>query len=208
MRLRLATLLMMSAAAGLYAGVGTGCDPYAPELPDQPFFCASGTPRCPSGYVCDDSPTLIKPTCKRASGGGSDGGPSTDGMVATSCDGPPDRDFEPNDSTAAAIQLPAQHYVVDSVGICSQDDADMYWAMLTGGQHLTLRLDFTHTAGDLTLAVLDNAASQLRFSDGSSMSNNFESIDITNIPGGKYYFKIKGKDPGVRNTYTLTLDVQ
>ncbi|MCC6999181.1 MAG: PPC domain-containing protein [Deltaproteobacteria bacterium] len=148
-----------------------------------------------------------------------DAAPSQDATIDTSvpdggadagvsCVGPPDRDFEPNDSTAAAVQLPPQHYVVDFVGICSQDDADIYWAMLTGGQRLTLRLDFAHIAGDLTLAVLDNASSQLRFSDGSSTTDNFESIDITNIPGGKYYFKVKGKDPGVRNTYTLTLDVQ
>jgi len=206
MRLRFVTVcvLLGSTAFGLALGA-SGCDPYSPELIDVPFACASKEPRCPNGFECDTDPTQPKQMCKRKGGVSSDGG-GPDAAPATSCDGPPDRDFEPNESTAAAIQLPSSHYVVNMVGICDQDDADMYWLNINNGQRLVLRLDFTHTAGDLTLTLLSSSAQQLRFSDASSVSNNFESIDFPVSVTDKYYIKVKGKDPAVRNTYVLTVD--
>jgi Bacterial pre-peptidase C-terminal domain len=206
MRLRFQALLLLTAAVGFYASAG--CDPYNPSLPSEPFICASTEPKCPNGYMCDNGSGRVTPTCVKIGGSTIDSGVGSDSTVATSCDGPPDRDFEPNETTSAAIQLPTvPHYVVPAVGICSADDADMYWLMLVTGSHLLFRADFTHTAGDLTLALLNENASQVRFSDASSSTNNFESIDVTNIPGGKYYIRVKGKDPAVRNTYTLTIDV-
>ena len=89
-------------------------------------------------------------------------------------------------------------------------DADFYFVMLNSGDRISARADFPHTNGDLTLALLDQNGAQLRFSDASSATQNFESIDITS-PGvtvsGKYYIKVTGKDPSARNTYTLTVQV-
>ena len=48
------------------------CSPYDPTLPAQPFLCGSAEPKCPDGYTCVSSGTLM--VCASTAPGAFDGG--------------------------------------------------------------------------------------------------------------------------------------
>jgi hypothetical protein len=58
-----AALLLSASLAGLAA-----CTPYAPDLPEEPFYCGSGA-LCPDGYACVGEGSNA--VCAERAGGGS-----------------------------------------------------------------------------------------------------------------------------------------
>lgn len=135
-------------------------------------------------------------------GGGGDGGGT--------CAGPPDRDLEPNNGPTGASPIPTQaSFRLPNLGICSSGDVNYFTLTVGAGAHINARIEFSHSAGDLNLALLDAAATQLSFSDSSSaaMTPALETVDPRGLGAGKYYLRVQGKDAQTMSPYTLVVTV-
>src|SRR5688572_12730478 len=114
------------ATAGL--AFAAGCNPYNPELSDEPFRCGTSDPQCPDGYVCDERSPEEK-ICVR-----SDLIDDTDASVdegpdaAFFCNN--DTQLEPNETINAATQIPipdnGRDYELQALAICPDIDVDVF----------------------------------------------------------------------------------
>jgi len=181
--------------------------------------CVLALTACASGG--DDRSDAGPPEVDAALG---DGGAGTDGRASDgatvdgsggdggggSCAGPPDRDLEPNNGPTGASPIPTQaSFRLPNLGICSSGDVDYFTLTVGAGAHINARIEFSHAAGDLNLALLDAAATQLVFSDNSSaaMTPALETVDRTGLGAGKYYLRVQGKDAQTLSPYTLVVTV-
>jgi len=149
------------------------------------------------------------PDGRAADGATVDGSGGGDGGAGT-CAGPPDRDLEPNNGPTGASPIPTQaSFRLPTLGICSSGDVDYFTLTVGAGAHINARIEFSHAAGDLNLALLDAAATQLVFSDNSSaaMTPALETVDRTGLGAGKYYLRVQGKDAQTLSPYTLVVTV-
>ncbi len=95
---------------------------------------------------------------------------------------------EPNDTQAAAV---AASGTVTDLRICAADED--WFSSAAGG---TVRIEFTHSNGDLDLEAYDASGSKV----GSSTSTN-DSEEVTVPAGGSV--RVFGYN-GAKNSYTLT----
>ncbi len=181
--------------------------------------CVLALAACASGG--DDRSDAAPPEVDAALGdGGGDGGRTPDGALVDgsaggdggggTCAGPPDRDLEPNNGPTGASPIPTQaNFRLPNLGICSNGDVDYFTLTVGAGAHINARIEFSHSAGDLNLALLDSAATQLSFSDSSSaaMTPALETVDRTGLAAGKYYLRVQGKDAQTLSPYTLVVTV-
>lgn len=111
-----------------------------------------------------------------------------------------DDGFENNDSTSAAALLVDGSYT--DLEICGVGDPDYYRVDLAAGQTLTVTLDFTHSAGDIDLALYQGAT-RVGLSEGTT---NSEQLSWTASTATTLTVHVYGYD-GAENAYDLTVDV-
>ncbi|MBE7451410.1 MAG: hypothetical protein HS111_21685 [Kofleriaceae bacterium] len=131
---------------------------------------------CPQRAVAQDevAPVEVTPYCERTSGGG---GACTDA-------------YEANDSRAAARAIAAGTHA--DLRICA---ADRDWFSTSTAR--TVRITFSHAAGDLDLAAYDASGARVATSQGTG-----DSEQVTVPAGGT--FEVYGYN-GATGGYTLTV---
>ncbi len=116
---------------------------------------------------------------------------------------PADR-YEANNSLAAATNLgtTSGQEVLSSLTIHSRDDRDYYKFTIPskGVSGNFVRIDFTHSAGDLDMKLLNAAGDTLATSSGTT---NREEISLSGRAAGTYIIHVYGYD-GARGNYSLT----
>jgi len=105
--------------AALFVLALVACNPYDPQLGDEPFRCGTDEPRCPDGYVPrEDTPTYC--VCVRGALAGDAG------VYLCSGDGP----HEPNETTEKATVTPIgplnDTYEYPNGALCPASDVDTY----------------------------------------------------------------------------------
>lgn len=158
----------------LFASVA-GC--FSPTIPSGSFRCANDAPFCPEGQTCVNK-LCIDPSKADASladmvgadvapdmGKGApdlmgvekpDGTTCTDGLF----EGPTG-----NGSFANAYEITAPGNV-SPLQICWSDDVDYYKYTLDMGERLSVRVDFSHAAGDLDAVLYDALNAQVDIAQG------------------------------------------
>ena len=86
----------------------------------------------------------------------------------------------------------------------ANDDYFRFYMPATGGNADELRIDFPNAAGNLELALLNNAGSTLATS--SSSSRSFERIALKDFPAGWYYGRVYGVSGATSPGYALTVN--
>lgn len=111
-----------------------------------------------------------------------------------------DDDLEENDDFAQALALLPGSYA--GLQVCGGDD-DFYALTLAAGNTLEVSALFSHTAGNLDLALYDAEGNLLALSD--SLSDN-EQLSYLAPPAGEYILHVYGLE-GAINGYALTTSV-
>ncbi len=91
-------------------------------------------------------------------------------------------------------------------GLIEENDADWYLFTLPqlGGIGDEVRIDFTHSSGDLDITLYD--ADDTSFIDSSLTVTDNESISLAGLTQGDYLIEVEGYD-GATNDYQLIVDV-
>ncbi len=112
--------------------------------------------------------------------------------------------LEPNDS--AGQRKPVAPGGVTDLGLCINDNEDFYGLTLSEGQSATVRLDFVHAEGDLTLYILriggEDASDAYRI---SSTTNDFEEATWTAQTNATYTILVRGDVK--LSEYSMTITV-
>jgi subtilisin-like proprotein convertase family protein len=108
-----------------------------------------------------------------------------------------DDSFDVNDSRATAKPIAAGSYS----GLMCNDD-DWYKIELASAGSISVRIDFTHSAGDLDM-TLEGPSGMIAKSEGTS---NQESVAGSNLPAGVYFVHVYGYN-GARGGYAMTVNV-
>ena len=111
-------------------------------------------------------------------------------------------DYEPNNSLAAASQIPLPFFSQD-LNLDNHFEVDYYQLFVpvkTGGP-LHVLLTFEHARGDLKLEVL-NGSGQVLASSDTMTDNEFVSVSVK---GGTHYIRVSGKPHDECNRYGLSV---
>lgn len=202
------TLALLTTATALLLG---GC--YNPDLGETPFRCAADDPQCPGGYICHQG---ICVTSIPPDQGIPDRKLLDDSQILPSKEGPvfldwaltkpagtcADADSEPNNNALDATDLPQG--LSTGWEICYRGDVDQFKYQLKKGESLTVKVDFTHSNGDLDAVIFDPDG----FEAGNSRSTTSnEEIKIVAQQTGYYIIGIWGFNFDT-NTYDLEVTVQ
>jgi hypothetical protein len=186
MRFALASCLLIAA-----------CNPYDPDLGNNPFRCGTDEPSCPGGYVCNEDNVCVK-----GSGGAPDAG--SDGSSLTCND---DSDIEPNDMVSNAFVTPIPDFdtcvALRQLAICPDTDKDLFrFRVDDTGKNMRTTVTTDVSAGQLTLRVLNGSGNAI----GSGLPINSTEIEIVinNLSTGNYYVEV-GAPAGVQNNYLLDI---
>ena len=213
-----ATALVISTAL-LTVG---GC--YNPDLGENPFLC-SALNECPSGYICH--------TIKNSAGVDVDvclqnippdtGIPDRPFMTDTellpqkegfvyldsalvkpaplNC---ADYSDEPNNNAGTATGL-FQTGLITGWEICYRGDVDQYKIKLEAGKKLTIKVDFTHSKGDLDAALVAPDG----YITASRSETDDETLTVSNTTSAdeSYYLGVWGHDFDT-NIYNLDIQIQ
>jgi M6 family metalloprotease-like protein len=116
-----------------------------------------------------------------------------------------DDNYEENDTLGTAYDLSTQEQVWLSTinGLGKQYDEDWYKIYVTGGyEHVLIDAQFTHSAGDIDIALYNSSGT---FLTGSASIDDNEYIDYV-VPAGETYYYIKVYFANNGNTYDLWWD--
>ena len=156
----------------LVAGL-VGC--YDPEMGDTPFKCSpTYSVDCPEGFFCHEinygGKTGKVHVCVKEAPpdvGVPDRKIMTDAEILPSKEGPvymdgamvfpagncADQSSEPNNSAGKATPLATKSALVPGWEICYKFDIDQFTFKVKTGQKLTVKAKFTHSKGDLDMAM-------------------------------------------------------
>lgn len=191
---------------------------FDPDLGNHPFLCAPTGKKCPDNYECNTSNICVpegtaifdsgvdsgpQPDTNNddSSTGGKDNGVYLDGSTVQPSTGCLDNPVEPNNSSATATSIPQTGLLVDWE-ICYPGDVDHYSFSLTAGQTLSVSIIFSHSKGDLDMALLDPNGTIVR---KSLSEDNNESIEMNINQDGKYIVGVWGYQNHV-NTYDIQVN--
>ena len=200
---RIASLV---AVAGLIA-----CNPYDPELGENPFRCGTAQPRCPDGYSPVDTEGATICECVK----GQSFSPTIDAGEATSIDaavrelscnddsrvtGDPGGNESTAEAAPAVIDV-TRSWVERKLAICPASDVDVF-AIDLGEQAVTIKgkIQFDPLYGLLALNILspggDSVASGL-------LTGNQVLATHTTQSAGTYFVRVKAAAAGNKNNYLI-----
>jgi hypothetical protein len=177
----------------------TGCNPYDPSLPEDPFRCGDSEPRCPDGFECVER-TSTYHVCERAGSAGPDGS-------NVDCDD--DSGLEPNETVAAPFITPfaSSNTVLDysSLSICPDSDRDTYrFTIPAAGTDVRIEIEFDESVSVLGLQILSSSGAPM--ATGSASSNGRVTADIASIPTGTYHAQVSAPVGG-ENNYSISFSL-
>ena len=184
----------------LLAALALACNPYDPDLGDQPFRCGTDEPRCPDGYVAVDE-SVVRCICQRAADA-PDGGPGD-----YQCDGDPFEIPTPNDSRQFATFVDFQTNMERdfvNLAICPRDDLDFYSMNIARvGSVLVVRVIFDTARSSPRIDIVDDGGNSLRPTRGNPQVGVITAQLTTRFPG----FHFVSIEADVEVNYDLTLSV-
>ncbi len=158
-----------------------------------PYTLTVALPECtPDEWPLTDCPTAAESTC------------NSGGQCAAStvmCTG--DDAGDPNDDGPAGARVLANNVATTGAACTLSGEVDFYSFTVTNGQGKTVTLDWTDTALDMDLAVVDNAGK----SYGFSLNAKPEVITLTNLAAGTYYARVQNfaqQGTAAAAAYTIT----
>ncbi len=116
-----------------------------------------------------------------------------------------DDQYEENDSLVAAANLGTLSAVKTISNLVMADSQDWFRFTMSGAGTTSdyVSIQFTHSQGDLDLAVYNSSGQRVRVSEGTV---NNERVSLNGLAAGAYYVKVLGYR-GVSNpNYALTID--
>lgn len=121
----------------------------------------------------------------------------------------PGGQLEPNNTPGQATLISSDFQIFDEIGICTEEDIDLFALELVRGDEFSAFMSFTHANGDLDMTLY--APSQVEeilpggfgVAQGWSSSDN-ESIDYVAQESGFYYLKIETSSSP--NIYDLAVE--
>ncbi|MCS7046816.1 MAG: clostripain-related cysteine peptidase, partial [Gemmataceae bacterium] len=120
----------------------------------------------------------------------------------------PDR-LEPNNSAATAANLNTLNRNVLSGLTIHAGDADFFQLTVPAGRTLNLAhsvgIEFDHARGDLNLALLNAAGTNVLRTPATAQTGN-EIISLDGLTAGTYLVRVEGAAGTVQNRYTLYVD--
>ena len=137
-------------------------------------------------------------------------------LLLTDVTPPPDDRYEDNDSPHIVDGRPEGGTFSPNMGLLPMrwvvsglemaDEADWYSFRMdnTGSNADFVRIDFTHSQGDLDMVVYGSDA--LIFGASTSDSENREEVSLYGAPADTYYVRVYGWQGASNPDYTLTID--
>jgi hypothetical protein len=193
-------------ASAALALLTIACSPYNPDLGDLPFRCGQDEPRCPDGYVCDESGT---PAVCRSEGqaSGADARPSSGDGGNLSCND--DSQLEPNDSITDPTITPIPDFGPDyelvALAICPDTDVDVFrFRIDVTGKNATVDVTYNSTRGTLVLDILNSTGVSIRQGAPAGGNNDVLRAEVANLPSGVYYARVGGA-AGATNNYSISI---
>lgn len=179
--LALAALLLAPIAAS-----GAACNPYDPDLGEQPFRCGTNN-ACPDDYECNSSDLCVR--------------------IGATADCADDSATEPNDTRDQAFGTPVADARADvtyaDLSICPADDVDLFEVTVpANGLNLTASVTYENGPA-LRLRLLNDAGTMIIA--GSDNGDNEVSFAATNLPLGAFYVEISAGENG-SNNYRLAIE--
>jgi hypothetical protein len=200
-------LIFAFAVAGL---AFVACSPYSPDLGAEPFFCGSGTPRCPDGYACMGSGSGVGSALCVSTGGGKpvDGG----NLNAMCADDSQVEGASRNDTISTAYALPdlstrpSCQFVLTNLAICPMGDKDNYSLVLSvDGKTIQADIQYDSWGSALQGAIANSGGTPIKTLQAGAGSNDVSGA-ATNLPAGQYFIEVFGPAaaPGINN-YKMTV---
>lgn len=176
----------------------TACSSYDPDLGPTPFKCGDSDPRCPDGYMCNDT-APAGPTCEKVGGGVTVDAPPSGFQCAN------ESGIEPNDSTAMGFNVPVSpsdpEFKLGPVSICTDGDRDYYKIVLTQTANVEIITDW-ESGQPVNVALVSMADTQLAVGTmATAMSLRACAVAL---PPNTYFAKASA-NVGVKNNYKLTV---
>lgn len=168
----------------------TSCNPYSPDLDEEPFICGPSD-ACPDGYVCDTD---------------------VDICVVTRGTGPvfdcnDDSPLEPNDTFGSAYNTPVADQRASipyaSLSICTFDDVDNFSVTIPiNGYNLSATVDYDPSkGGKLALSIYN--VNEVLIKNGTDDGAGTITVDTVNLASGDYYVQVYSEDDP--NNYDLEI---
>lgn len=178
------------------------CNPYDPDLGDDPFQCGTDEPRCPDGYTAVRRDETLCVCQVKA--------PSS--PEAFQCNDDPSDDHDsPNGSTASAtptaVGTSTKTAIIDSLAICPEGDEDFFQVKIAKEQ---TRLEVRVTGFDpeyaaLDLSILDQVGKTVQTGLDVPGQNTVRATH-TAPTVGNYHVWVKAAISG-KNNYKLELQL-
>lgn len=187
----------------LAAAALAGCDPYDPDLGNDPFLCSKPDRTCPDGYVCDgdadDSICVVSQ------------GPDVDASNGNfQC--ADDSSIEPNNDPGTAFITPlgdtAQTYSLVGLAVCPAGDKDHYrFRIATAGTNFEAQVTGVANRSPLSLQVL--TASGVMVASGAPVTGSPQvvRIELVNRLAAENYVVLVQSSDSTQNNYDLTMKV-
>ena len=170
------------------------------DVPDGTYWLESEVD--PDNNVLEANETNNVTRIKITIGGGSSITPDT---------------YEPNNTVLEVVTRPAGGPNSPNLGPCNpirqvselsihesnDDDYFAFYANETGTSSDSVRIDFTHSLGDLDMALLDADLNVLAVAESVA---NFEMLSLDGRPEGWYYVRVYGYNGATNPQYSLVID--
>jgi hypothetical protein len=195
--------VLLSSSICILAVVG-GCNPYDPNLPDEPFQCGTDEPRCPEGYD-PVQVTQVRCVCQLDEGGGGADAGGDGGGGPFTCN---DDTKEPNEDITGAAATPigvgSTSVNFPALAICPASDVDTFRLQVNQtGVGIDVTVTFDASRSQPVLQIL--SSSGVPVATGTLASAG--TVRATHTAGfsGQYYAQVRVGSPAQENNYSINI---
>jgi len=202
--------LARAVAVALALASTSACDPFSPDLGDEPFRCGEGG-ACPDGYSCEPVADIPSGVCVSGSDTGSGDGDGGDGDGDDDASLCADADLEPNDSIVSAVitSVPDQQLQYQEAGlaVCPPGDTDLFrFRVAIANQNIRAEVATDRGLGEL-VAEITNEQGVTLATGTYNPSNDQLTVELPNAAIDTYHLRISGFDAQVENSYDVDLQL-
>jgi hypothetical protein len=178
------------------------CNPYAPDLGDDPFQCGTDNPKCPEGYVAvrrADTVCVCQDEAPTPSNGFACNEDPYDQLGTSNGDA--------RSATATAVGVSTKTALIDTLAICPENDEDFFSLRIGKAQTRIEALvkGFDPEYADLELSIVDGTDKTVQTGLLVKGENTVRVIYMAETTG-EYFVRIKATTSG-KNNYKLELQL-
>lgn len=197
------TYLFASLSVVSLGALVVACNPYDPDLGNQPFECGSSEPRCPEGYTCHTYSDTNE-VCEKSEPADIDAAGGTFQCAN-------DSSIEPNNDVQTAFVTPIPSmpmYKLVGLAVCPTGDRDHFrFDIDVNGKNFEATVSGVANRSSLSLNVLTANGSAVASGAPVAGTPQVVRVEIPNrLAIGSYIVQVQSPD-GTENNYDLTLKV-